>query len=78
MPALGQAERTRRAERGGVKGGTNPAPIPVGPRQWSAGGRETGQFSAEEEILGLKVPGKEIQSWQLLNWALRDTQDLTR
>ena len=33
-----------------MKGGTDPAPIPVDPKQWRAGGRGTGEFSVEEEI----------------------------
>lgn len=33
-----------------MKGGTAPAPVAVDPRQWSAGGSGTGEFSVEEEI----------------------------
>lgn len=43
-----------RAERGGVKGGTAPAPMTVDPRQWSAGGSGTGEFSARKKSPGSK------------------------
>lgn len=52
-----------RAERGGVKGGIAPAPMTVDPRQWSAGGSGTGEFSVEEEIPRVQEhQGREFRS----------------